>query len=198
MTKVRLEAFTDGVLAVAITLLVLDLHLEPGNGESLLDQVLASGPSFAAYVVSFFVIGVIWVNHHSIFGLATTVDRVLLFWNLILLMFVSAVPFTTATLAGAIAEGSAADTRIAAVLYGGVATGFAIAFTLVYGRITLVLVRTGSMDAGTRRSALLRFGAGTLFYPLLTVIGIVYAPAMLVGFAALSVYYLFNQTGTKE
>jgi len=50
MTKVRLEAFTDGVLAVAITLLVLDLHLEPGNGESLLDQVLASGPSFAAYV----------------------------------------------------------------------------------------------------------------------------------------------------
>jgi hypothetical protein len=54
------------------------------------------------------------------------------------------------------------------------------------------------MDTGTRRSALLRFGAGTLFYPLLTVIGIVYAPAMLVGFAALSVYYLFNQTGTKE
>ncbi|GAB3583881.1 TMEM175 family protein [Leifsonia lichenia] len=198
MTKVRLEAFSDGVLAVAITLLVLDLHVDPGKGGSLGEQLLASWPSFAAYVVSFLVIGVIWVNHHAIFGLATTVDRVLLFWNLILLMFVTAVPFTTSTLAGALAEASAGDTRVAAVLYGGVATGFAIAFTFVYGRITLTLVRAGSMQPQRRRSALMRFGAGTLFYPLLTVVGVLYAPAMLVGFAALSVYYLFNQTGTQE
>lgn len=198
MIKARLETFSDGVLAVAITILVLDLHLDPGKGGSLLDQLLAAWPSFAAYVVSFLVIGVIWVNHHSIFRLATTVDRVLLFWNLILLMFVTAVPFATSTLAGALAEGSGADTRVAAVLYGGVATGFAIAFTFVYARITLTLVQAGSMEPGVRRDALLRFGAGTLFYPLLTAVGVVYAPAMLVGFAGLSVYYLFNQTGSHE
>ena len=95
MTKARLEAFSDGVLAVAITLLVLDLHLEPSREHSLLSQLLAAWPSFAAYVVSFLVIGVIWVNHHSIFRLAATVDRLLLFWNLVLLMFVTAIPFTT-------------------------------------------------------------------------------------------------------
>ncbi|KAA9106495.1 TMEM175 family protein [Microbacterium rhizomatis] len=198
MTKTRLEAFSDGVLAVAITLLVLDLRLEPEQSGGLLDQLVAAWPSFAAYVVSFLVIGVIWVNHHSIFRLATTVDRPLLFWNLILLMFVTTIPFTTATLAGALAEDSPADIRVAAVLYGAVSTGFAVAFTLVYGRITLALVRAGSMPGAARRSALIRFGAGTLFYPLLTVVGVINAPAMLVGFAALSVFYLFNQTGARE
>lgn len=198
MIKTRLEAFSDGVLAVAITILVLDLHIEPGTGGSLLEQLGAAWPSFAAYVVSFLVIGVIWVNHHAIFRLVTTVDRPLLFWNLILLMFVTAIPFTTATLAGAIAEENPADIRTAAVLYGAVCTGFAIAFTLVYSRITLSLVREGSMQLRDRRSAILRFGAGILFYPLLTAIGVIYAPAMLVGFTVLSIYYLFNQTGADE
>lgn len=198
MNKGRVEAFSDGVLAVAITLLVLDLHLDPGKGGSLVSQLAASWPSFVAFVVSFLVIGVIWVNHHSIFRLATTVDRVLMFWNLILLMFVTAVPFTTATLAGALADGSPADIRVAAVLYGGVATGFAVAFTFVYGRITLAQVRSGSMQPVDRRRALRRFGAGIVFYPLLTGVGVVYAPAMLVGIAGLSIYYLFNQTGSNE
>lgn len=198
MSKTRLEAFSDGVLAVAITLLVLDLHLEPGAGEGLLDQLAAAWPSFAAYVVSFLVIGVIWVNHHSILRRVVEVDRVLLFWNLILLMFVTTVPFTTATLSGALADGSAADIRVAAVLYGGASTGFAIAFTFLYARITLTLVRSGTMTEAERRAALTRFGIGTLLYPALTVVGVLYAPAMLVGFTLLSVYYLFNQTGAAE
>ncbi|MEY9953971.1 TMEM175 family protein [Leifsonia sp. EB34] len=198
MSKARLEAFSDGVLAVAITLLVLDLHLVPGNGTSLLAQVGAAWPSFAAYVVSFLVIGVIWVNHHSVLRLVVAVDRLLLFWNLILLMFVTAIPFTTATLSAALADGSAADVRVAAVLYGGVSTGFAVAFTLLFGRVTLLEVRQGRLDPRERRADLRRFGAGTVFYPLLTLVGVVYAPAMLVGFTALSVYYLFNQTGAAE
>jgi len=198
MSKTRLEAFSDGVLAVAITLLVLDLHLEPGNGDSLLDQLAAAWPSFAAYLVSFLVIGVIWVNHHSILRLALSVDRVLLFWNLVLLMFVTTIPFTTSTLAGALADGSAEDVRVAAVLYGGASTGFAVAFTFLYARILLTQVRAGAMDASQRAAALRRFGVGTLFYPALTLVGVLYAPAMLVGFAVLSFYYLFNQTGLTE
>ena len=198
MSKARLEAFSDGVLAVAITLLVLDLHLDPGKGGSLLSQILAAWPSFAAYVVSFLVIGVIWVNHHSIFRFTVAVDRLLLFWNLMLLMFVTAIPFTTSTLSAALAEGSRADISVAAALYGTVSTCFAVAFTFVYGRITLALVRTGSMDAAARVRSMVRFGAGTVFYPVLTIIGIIYAPAMLIWFTILSTYYFFNQTGASE
>ena len=66
----RLEAFSDGVLAVAITLLVLDLHADAADPAGLAHQLAAEWPSFAAYVLSFFIIGVIWVNHHALFALA--------------------------------------------------------------------------------------------------------------------------------
>ena len=79
---------------------------------------------------------------------ALSVDRVLLFWNLVLLMFVTTIPFTTATLAGALADGSATDIRVAAVLYGGASTGFAIAFTLLYARMLLTQVRAPSTRPG--------------------------------------------------
>lgn len=75
MNKNRLEAFSDGVLAVAITLLVLDLHVDHSSPLSLAEQFRDEWPTFAAYVVSFFYIGVIWLNHHSLFRIATGVDR---------------------------------------------------------------------------------------------------------------------------
>jgi len=196
MSHSRLVGFSDGVLAVAITLLVLDLHVEPGNGTDLLTQLAQAWPSFAAYVVSFLVIGVIWVNHHSILQLTGSIDRPLLFWNLLLLMFVTAIPFTTATLAASLADGSPTDIRVATILYGGGMTGMAVAFTALYARITDILTRAGAMEPRTRRASIVRFGAGTILYPLITLIGLLYAPAMLCGLAALSIYYLFNQTGT--
>ncbi|SEI11103.1 MULTISPECIES: TMEM175 family protein [unclassified Leifsonia] len=198
MSRARMEAFSDGVLAVAITLLVLDLHVQPTSGGHLLGQLLAAWPSFVAFLVSFVVIGVIWVNHHAIVRLADSVDRWLLFANLLLLLFVTTLPFASSTLSGAIAEGDAADIRVAAAVYGGVMTGMAVAFTLLYGRITSMLVASGAMDQRARRARMLRFSAGVLLYPLMTVIGLFYAPAMLAAFAALSIYYLFNQTGVSD
>jgi uncharacterized membrane protein len=68
MTKNRLEAFSDGVLAIAITLLVIEIHppeLQPG--ETLAHELWAQGPSYLAYMVSFLTIGVVWLNHHRIF-----------------------------------------------------------------------------------------------------------------------------------
>ena len=68
MTKNRLEAFSDGVFAIAITLLVIELHapdLEPG--ESLAHGLWLEWPSYVAYLVSFMTIGVIWLNHHRVF-----------------------------------------------------------------------------------------------------------------------------------
>ena len=87
MDKGRAEAFSDGVLAVAITLLALDLHVEASGHGTLVHQLGENWPSFVAYAVSFLVIGVIWVNHHALFSLVERVDRVLLFENLVLLMF---------------------------------------------------------------------------------------------------------------
>ena len=81
-----MEAFSDGVFAIAITLLVLDFAIHPPG--SPLHQVLHIWPSFVAYVISFFTIGIIWVNHHAMFRLIRRSDRRLLFANLALLLFV--------------------------------------------------------------------------------------------------------------
>jgi uncharacterized membrane protein len=194
LEKGRVEAFSDGVLAVAITLLVLDLHLDSGEGHaSFAHQLREEWPSFAAYLVSFFLIGVIWVNHHALFSLAARLDRVVLFYNLLLLMWVTTIPFTTATLAGFLRDGGA-DTRGAVLLYGLSMTGMAIGFGLILHRLIRhnLLLRPVSHAEGRR--AQLRFGLGTLLYPGFALLGLVWAPVMLVAFAGLATYYMFEQT----
>ena len=131
MTKTRLEAFSDGVLAVAITLLVLDLHADANGETSLLQQIRHEWPSFAAYLLSFFVVGVIWVNHHALFALAKAVDRRILFYNLVLLFFVSTIPFTTSSLASFLEVDGWDNNRTAVVLYGVSMEGMSLGFTLM-------------------------------------------------------------------
>jgi uncharacterized membrane protein len=112
----RLEAFSDGVFAIAITLLVLDLSVpEPGSGE-LGHELLAQWPSYAAYVVTFITIGIIWINHHAAFSRLRSVDHSILLWNLLLLLTVSVLPFTTRLMAEYLKEGS--GERLAAGIYG--------------------------------------------------------------------------------
>src|ERR1700685_3971652 len=98
--RTRVEAFSDGVFAVAITLLALNLTVEgPGHGVPLQHQLWEQRWSFGAYLLSFFVIGIIWVNHHVLIKSIALVDRTLLFLNLVLLLFVVLIPFSTATAA---------------------------------------------------------------------------------------------------
>ena len=127
MSLGRIEAFSDGVFAIAITLLVLEIHVpeEPKNGlgQALLDQ----WPAYASYVVSFFVIGIIWINHHAVFDHLARADRPLLFLNLLLLLFVAVLPFPTNLLATYMQEGGA-DERVAAIVYAGTMTGMGAAF----------------------------------------------------------------------
>ena len=193
MDKGRAEAFSDGVLAVAITLLALDLHVEATGHGTLVHQLGQAWPSFVAYVVSFFVIGVIWVNHHAMFALIDKVDRVLLFENLVLLMFVVTLPFTTSTLADFIPEGGS-NARWAVLLYGVSNMGMAFAFTAMLSRMIHhgLLVRPVPPYVGNR--AIRRFGLGTIAYPVVTALGLIWPPFMLIGIGALAVYYMAEQT----
>lgn len=198
MTRARLEAFSDGVLAVAITLLVLDLHVNPDAPRSLASQLVAEWPSFAAYVVSFLVIGVIWVNHHAVIRRAEHPDRLLLFYNLLLLLFVTSVPFTTSTLAGYLAHGTTQDVRVAVLLYGASMTGMAVAFTLLFARVSRLEDSASKGWSPARARSIARFGIGTVLYPVVALVGLLSAPLMLAIYAALSIYYMFNQTGMAE
>lgn len=196
-SKARLEAFSDGVLAVVITLLVLDLHTDAASPKSLADQLVDEWPSFAAYVVSFFVVGVIWVNHHALFAIAARVDRMLMFANLVLLLFVSTIPFTTATLADYLRQGDG-DARLAVVLYGVTMEGMAISFTVILRHLLSHGLTTRPVTPERARNAIRRFGLGTVVYPAVAVVGLFSPVAMLVLYAALTAFYIVEQTPILE
>jgi uncharacterized membrane protein len=120
MSKTRVEIFSDGVFAIAITLLVLTVA-QPSTYRNLGHELAKQWPSLAAYIVSFAIIGIMWVNHHSIFTFLDHVDRGLLYINLLLLMTIAFLPYPTGVLGHALAKGQGA--RTAAVLYGVVMAG---------------------------------------------------------------------------
>jgi uncharacterized membrane protein len=91
----RVEAFSDGVIAIIITIMVLELHAPEQPG---LERLLHLWPVFLAYVISYPYIGVYWVNHHRLFGHAKVVTNGLVWWNLALLFALSLIPFSTAYL----------------------------------------------------------------------------------------------------
>src|SRR5919204_4047728 len=94
MTTGRLETFSDGVFAIAATLLILEVHVREGR-ESLARGLLHAWPSYTAYAISFLTIGIIWVNHHTVFEQIGRVDRTFLFINVAFLMLVAFIPFPT-------------------------------------------------------------------------------------------------------
>jgi len=198
LEKARLEAFSDGVFAVAITLLALDLAVAgPGPGHAALSRQLGDHwPSYGAYVVSFFVIGITWVNHHTLFkGLATT-DRYLLFLNLTLLLFIVAIPFGTATMAEYL-RGGGADAHLAAALYGAILEGMALSFSAIFvWSIRTDERRHTPMAARAARAALVRFSIGSAVYLVAIGLAFVSAAATLIIIAGVAVYYVFEQTPT--
>jgi uncharacterized membrane protein len=128
MTKTRAEAFSDGVFAVAATLLVFSLQV-PDVRSNLGSALLKEWPSYAAYAISFATIVVIWVNHHAVMDSLERLDRRLLFLNGLLLLTVAAIPFPTALVAKYIQAGH--DQTTAAVAYGLTMTTMSLAFTAV-------------------------------------------------------------------
>jgi uncharacterized membrane protein len=111
MTKNRLEAFSDGVFAIVITLLILDVRFPPDKPLTL-ETLWGVAPHVLAFVLSFVIVGVYWVSHHNMLHFIKRVDRQLLWLNLVLLLLIVFIPFPAALL------GQHLDSRLAVTLYG--------------------------------------------------------------------------------
>jgi uncharacterized membrane protein len=196
MDSARLEAFSDGVFAVAITLLALNLVV-PGPGHGKLSHLLVNAwPSFAGYLVSFLTIGIIWVNHHAMFKNVARIDRPLLFLNLILLFFVVAIPFATKTIADYL-HSSWPNASLAAAVYVGVFEGMSIGFVLLlWWAIKREHLKVKLTPEGARRAAI-RFGLGNLGYIAAIGIAFVNPTAALVISLVVAFYYVFEQTPAR-
>lgn len=196
MTKGRLEAFSDGVFAIAITLLVLDLTVPKGQPDGGLWAALGrEWPSYFAYLVSFLVIGIMWVNHHAVFEKVRTVDRAVLFANLLLLLFTSAIPFPTRLVAEYLT--SRADARVAMAVY----SATMLASGLSYGTLWLVITRDAGilaphLDRAAERAAIRRFGLGNVAYLATVGLSFLNPVATLAVHGAIAAYYCFDQLRT--
>jgi uncharacterized membrane protein len=193
MDRGRLEAFSDGVFAVAITLLALNLAVAGPRHGPLAHLLADQWPAFVAYLISFFTIGIIWVNHHALLSNVATVSRSLLFLNLVLLLFVVMFPFAAATVAEYLAHGGF-DAKVAVALYGIVLEGMSVGFALML-EWSLGEGRThAAVPPGRRWATRLRFTSGGLAYLLVIGGAFLSAPAAL-GFSGLvAVYYIFERT----
>ena len=124
----RLEAFSDGVFAIAITLLILEIKI-PGYDTDLTVQLLRQWPSYLGFFISFAFIGIMWINHHRMFRHIKKTDDVLLLLNLALMFGVCIIPFTTALLAAHLGHPGA---RTAVVIYAAAYFGIALFFNLLW------------------------------------------------------------------
>ncbi|HJX78308.1 TMEM175 family protein [Glutamicibacter sp.] len=112
----RLEAFSDGVIAVAITLLILDIKVpEPEVGKNLADELVALWPNMLAYLISFVAIGIMWLNHHTMFNRLARVDHSIMVLNLFLLLCIVTLPFSTSLLSTYLNDPG--DGTLAAIVY---------------------------------------------------------------------------------
>jgi uncharacterized membrane protein len=113
----RVEAFSDGVFAIAITLLVLEIGIDPANFDHLWKALADEWPSYLAYVTSFLTVGGVWLAHHRLYSHLRYVDPMLMRLNILVLMAASFLPFPTSLLAQAFDVSTSAE-RAAVVVYG--------------------------------------------------------------------------------
>jgi uncharacterized membrane protein len=185
----RVEAFSDGVLAIVITLLVLELQVPRGvEGEAALRTALAhEWPAYFAFLTSFATVGIMWVNHHRLFTLIGRVDHWLLMLNLLLLLTICIVPFPTAIVAEYLGREGA---RTATLVLGGVFVSTAIVFNVLWryasgGRRLIALeVPQQVVEAQTRQ-----YRFGPIFYLVSFLLAFV-SPMLSVGLnLALAVFF---------
>jgi len=188
----RLEAFSDGVIAIAITLLVIEIHVpthdEIHDNGDLWGALWDLWPSYLGYLISFIVIGIMWANHHNIFKHMVRVDHYLVLINTLFLLFVGFIPFTTGLLAEYLGhEGE----KTATIAY----TGWFFLTAIVYNLLWRYpsQFRRNLLDPETDPAAVAaitrRFNLGPPSYGFAFLVAFVYPPASLAIIAILALLY---------
>jgi uncharacterized membrane protein len=183
----RLEAFSDGVFAIAATLLILEIGVDTGRG-NLGKQLTAIWPAYLAYATTFLVIGIIWINHHHCVSLIGRVDRPFLFINLLLLLTVSFMPFPTKLVAQYLQK---PDEREAVIAYTATLTVMATIYNIWwrYARTNRRLIADHATDvalAGVDRA----FNPGVPLYGITLAVAFVSPIASVLITLAIAVFYL--------
>jgi len=185
----RLEAFSDGVIAIAITLLVLDIKL-PHAGYGLGQELLNLWPSYFAYAISFIVIGAIWINHHAMFDHIVRADHKLLLLNTLHLMFIAFLPFPTSVLADALHN--RVDETIATAFYGGTLTVIGLLVTAMW---YYAAYEHRLLSENISREDAKWYGLGLLFgpggYAIATLVALVLPWLALTIFVAINLYFIW-------
>jgi len=192
MSTSRVEAFSDGVFAVAITLLVLQFIVPDVQSGKLLAALLGQWPQLVTYVASFLTVGVVWVNHHAIFKGLRAVDRTIQFINLVLLLCVVLVPYPTELLGHYL--NSPQNGSVAAAFYAVVMTLMSISFqVLVAWALTHPHLLRPEVQVRNLRMVMPRFGLGLVTYAVSIALAFVSAPLVVAIYGITAVYYAFNQ-----
>ena len=194
MSTGRLEAFSDGVMAVAITLLVLNIHVPATPlppGKTLAHELAVNWPVYAAYVTSFLTIGIIWINHHVMIRRLREPDHMILFLNLLLLMSIAVLPFATSLMATYLRESS--GQHLAAAIYSGSLLLMGVCFAALNAHILLVKPHRlrEPLSAARRRQILVRSATGVIPYAIATALAVVSSYVTLAICAGLGVFYAF-------
>jgi TMEM175 potassium channel family protein len=187
----RIEAFSDGVFAIAITLLVIEIGVpEVHEGGSLADDLRDQWPSYLGYVISFITIGVMWINHNHLFHDIARTDYTLKILNLLLLMGIAFVPFPTAVLAEYMQE-DGDQLATAVVAFGGTFTVLALLFNALWLYASRTPGMLESVVSEQRiRTRTLRYLPGIFLYGITIPLAFV-EPWISIGiYAGLSVLYL--------
>ena len=196
VTTQRIEAFSDGVFAIAITLLILEVRLPAENGDPLSRRLAEAWPGYIAFLLSFLVIGIMWANHHGNFHLIERCTHGLVVANLLLLLCVSFIPFPTKILAEELRH-AGADQTTAALFYSGSFVVTALFFNVMW-RVAATgnrLIRPGSEAAAAVVTRRYRFGVPS--YLAATLAALWSVPLSLAINGALAVLYLLPQRDLK-
>ena len=187
MNKARVESFSDGVFAFAITLLVLGFQvpdLKSADNATLFKALLAQLPQLIPYVTSFATIGIIWLNHHTMFHDVDHVEHGTLILSLLLLLVVSFIPYPTAVL------GRYGPLQSSTVLYGITLTGLGATYTLLWRHIVKRKLSRISDGTGELRAKTYRNLIGTFGYPAGTAVAFFSPKTAVVIYLALAMFYL--------
>lgn len=193
----RIEAFSDGVFAIAITLLVIEIgvpHVE-GEGTMLFGALVEQWPSYLGYVISFLQIGVIWANHHNRFRFIVRSDHILLFLNILFLMCVAFIPFPTALLAEYL---QGIERATAGAVYAGTLAVTAVFFTLLwlYAAANYRLVDR-NLDPALLRVMTRRYVFGMVAYLGAFALAFVNVAASLILIVVLALLFVLPEPGER-